>query len=270
MNRLTQYFQKFDRVAWMLIGGEFLESTGRYMVQPFLALYLNSKQVDLGVIGLILAAGPIATIIIGLLGGSFADRVGRRPLLLWSTVLASIALFGFGLTTSVTAFAILNFINTAARSFYRPANFAALADVTLPHQRMEAFGLRRVSVNIGAAIGPFLGFWCAKIAPQAGFLVAGAINLGLGGFMLVFIPETRPTTNSQHSTSERAAWHTILHDPALWLFIAATSCILGANRMLDSYLWRKSHLPICADAMKLSQIYAKLGGRYFPPSQATS
>ena len=97
---------------------------------------------------------PQERVQVPLAGGDLADRLGRRPMLLASTVLGSLTLAGFAVTTSVAALAALHFLNTAARALYRPANAAALAAVTPPELRMSAFGLRRVSLNIGAAIGP--------------------------------------------------------------------------------------------------------------------
>lgn len=236
LERARAYAAQFDRVVWLLVVGEVFEAAGRYMVQPFLALYLSNKHIDLGVIGLVLAAGPIANLLLGLLGGSLADRVGRKPLVVWSTVLSALTLAGFGLASGVLAFALLNFLNTAARAMYRPANFAALADVTPPEQRMEAFGLRRVGLNIGAAIGPVLGFWCFQVLPLLGFLLAGVLSLALGAAALVWLPETKSHTGDERAPNEREAWGTVLRDGALWMFVLAGAGFMGAARIVDSFL----------------------------------
>lgn len=66
--RMRAYAAQFDRTVWLLVIGEGFDTAGRYMIQPFLALYLSAKQVDISVIGLVLAAGPIASALLGLVG----------------------------------------------------------------------------------------------------------------------------------------------------------------------------------------------------------
>jgi hypothetical protein len=101
---------------------------------------------------------------------------------------------------------------------------------------MEAFGLRRVGLNIGAAIGPALGFWCFHVSPLRGFLVAGMLSLALGAAALLLLPETRSRAVGEPAPNEQAAWSTVLQDKALWLIVLAGAGFLGAARMVDSFL----------------------------------
>lgn len=242
---LHRYCRRFHPVVWLLVGGELLESLGRFMVRPFLALYLHQQGTDLGIIGLVLAVGPLANLATGLLGGTLADRWGRRPMLALSTLGGGLALMAFGLVSTPAAFGLLNFLNTAFRAMYRPANHAALADVTPKELRMEAYGLRRVSLNIGAAVGPLLGFWFFSHAPTGGFLAAGGITLALGLLVLAFIPETRPAAaavpalgraGGAAAASQPAPAGTVLMDGALWLIILSSLLATGVYRLFDSFV----------------------------------
>lgn len=240
LSRLLRYYRRFHSVVWLLVAGEALEALGRFMVQPFIALYLYRQGTDLGVIGLVLAAGPAANLVIGMAGGSLVDGWGRRPVLILGTLGGGLALMGFGLVSALPALAALHFVNTAFRSLYRPANFAAMADVTAPALRMEALGLRRVGLNIGAAVGPAIGAWFFSYAPRAGFLVAGAISLVLGMLFLLTVPETMPAGQSGRANPgggrPGGGWRAVLADRAMLLFLLSGAAGVGCYRLFDSYL----------------------------------
>lgn len=235
--RVGAYGRKIPSVVWLLVFGEALEATGRNLVRPFLALYLYREGADLGAVGLVLAAGPVANLLVGLTGGSLADRCGRRPLLTLGTAGGGLALLAFALTDSPLLLGLLHFLNTAFRTLYRPASMAAFADVTPPALRPEVYGLRRVGRNSGAVIGPALGFWFFLHAPQGGFLAAGVLTLAMAWVHYRMMPETSgtPPEGAAGPPSEAGAWRTVFADRALLLFLPAGIGFTACERFFNSY-----------------------------------
>lgn len=250
------YARRFDRVVWLLVGAVFVESLGRFLVDPYLTLFLVGKGVSLGAVGVVLSAAPLAGVLLGLVGGGLSDRWGRRPVQVLGVVTSGLALLGFGFAgNSVAVLTLLNFANGMSRALYRPAVQASIVDVTPSHLRSEAFGLRRVVLNIGAAIGPVIGLFLYHWIPSLGFWIAGGANLVVGLYLAVAVPETRPVparppagrqavpTGKQRAASGNAptreewrAWSRAFGDGILWTWILGTAITAGIYRLIDTYL----------------------------------
>ncbi|MGE5590587.1 MAG: MDR family MFS transporter [Bacillota bacterium] len=246
IKQLSHYVNRFDRVVWLLVGAVFIESMGRFLVDPYLTLFLVDRGVPLGSVGVVLAAAPLASVLLGLIGGSLSDRWGRRPVQVVGVVTSGLALIGFGFVgNSIVALTLLNFANGMSRSLYRPAVLASLVDVSPGEMRSEVFGLRRVALNVGAAIGPVIGLVLYHWIPSLGFWIAGGANIAVGLYLAVAVPETHPARERTIGGSpsvyagamtEWQAWSITLRDGILWLWMAATGLTWGIYRLVDTYL----------------------------------
>ena len=192
-NRAVSYLKSFPRPVWLLMVATFVESTGRFMVVPYLSLYMRDAGVSLGTLGLVLGAAPVANVIFGAWGGQLSDRWGRKPVQVLGVALSGLAMFGFAFTGArPLVLAFLNFLNGMTRTFYRPATSAALADLCPPHKRSEAFALNRIAINAAFGLGPVLGVAIFQTAPKAGFIIGGLLNLAVGLYIALVIPESAP------------------------------------------------------------------------------
>ena len=181
---IRAYLRSFPKPVLLLVLATMVESTGRFMVVPYLSLHLRSEGISLGVLGLVLAASPVASVIFGVWGGALSDRWGRRPVQLIGVWSSALALFGFAFAGKLPILlAALNFLNGMTRTFYRPATSAAIADFSPPLKRSEAFALNRIALNAAFGWGPLLGVAAFSWSPRAGFLIGGAVNLLAGIFM---------------------------------------------------------------------------------------
>ena len=114
------------------------------------------RGVSLGSVGVVLAAAPLASVLLGLVGGSLSDRWGRRPVQVLGVVTSGLALIGFGFVgNSIIALTLLNFANGMSRSLYRPAVLASLVDVSPSEMRSEVFGLRLSLIHISEPTRPY-------------------------------------------------------------------------------------------------------------------
>lgn len=245
--RWTNYIRRFDRVVWLLVGAVFIESFGRFLVDPYLTLFLVDKGVSLGRVGFVLAAAPLAGVLLGLVGGGLSDRFGRKPVQVFGVIASGLALVAFGFAgRNVVVLALLNFANGMSRALYRPAVQASIVDVTPPEMRAEAFGLRRVVLNVGAAIGPVVGLFLYRWIPSLGFWIAGGMSLVVGLYFAVAVPETRPRAvraarpgghaTATNPSSEWRVWSRIMGDGILWTWIFGTAITAGIYRLIDTYL----------------------------------
>jgi MFS transporter, DHA1 family, multidrug resistance protein len=171
--------ESWERNVWALALVVFIAFVGFAFFSPFLPLYV----IELGVTdrtqvalwsGVLTAVTPAVSGLLGPLWGSFADRVGRKMMMVRSLVGFVIIVAAMGLVTSVTQLLILRLLQGVIAGF---SVFAmALASVSCPKER--------VPVAIGRVQGAQL--LSVAIGPAAGGYVASHFGL------LVLFTETRP------------------------------------------------------------------------------
>lgn len=264
------YAKSFPRAVWLLIAATFVESMGRFMVVPYLSLYMRDAGVSLGTLGFVLGAAPIANVAFGAWGGQLSDRWGRKPVQILGVGLSGLAMFGFALSgANPYVLGILNFLNGMTRTFYRPATNAALADLCPAERRSEAYALNRIGLNAAFGLGPVLGVAIFQLAPKAGFIAGGALNLLVGLYIALAVPESAPerilarsasapakaspiraavaesarplaATGDNEPLARRtrgsAALREIARDSGFWIWIAGMTMVWGAYDLIQSFL----------------------------------
>lgn len=183
-------------LIWTLFAGQLVVSTGRFLVFPFLAIYLNQRLgVSLTEVGILLALSSFSAILAQSLGGAFVDRFGRRGALLASVALSMVVLVAFALVSTKEAMAVVLLFSGLGAVFDVAIN-AMIADVTPPEKRQEAYGLMRIALNVGAAVGPAMGGFLVAISYPAAFIVA-AVGEVIYFFLIFFrTGETKPLASS--------------------------------------------------------------------------
>ncbi len=143
----------------------FLGSMVSYVAVPYQIYDLTKDNWMVGLLGLV-QLGPV--LVFGILGGTYADRLNRRRLLLWSESLMSLLIFGLALNAfraepSVTLTFILVALFQSVVGFHRPA-MDALTQKLVERKDYAAVGaLGSFRYTVGAIAGPALG----------GILIAG-------------------------------------------------------------------------------------------------
>lgn len=135
--------------------------------------------------------------------GRVSDRVGRRPVLIWSIAGTALSMAGLGASLAWGGSIAWLF---AARIFggIATANLgtasAYIADVTPPSERARGMGLIGVAFGLGFILGPGIGGSLAKI-PVGGHhgvvpcFVAAVLSVGNLVWVLLGVPESLPVEN---------------------------------------------------------------------------
>ncbi|WP_394939650.1 MFS transporter [Psychromicrobium sp. YIM B11713] len=125
--------------------------------------------------------------------GSFADRIGRKRLLLIGgagfTVVSALAAFAPNAAWLIAARALLGFFG----AMLMPSTLSLIRNIFLdPRQRRTAIAIWAAGFSGGAALGPIVGgfllehFWWGSV-----FLLAVPVLIPLLVFGPIFIPESR-------------------------------------------------------------------------------
>ena len=146
----------------LLFTGQMISYLGTmvsYMAVPYQVYELTKSTAMVGALGLA-QLGPV--VIFGLLGGTYADRINRRKLLLVSEALMSLIILLLLLNSflpqpSVAAIFILVAILQAITGFHRPAMEALTQKMVDPTDYAAVGALSSFRSSSGAIGGPLLG-----------------------------------------------------------------------------------------------------------------
>jgi MFS family permease len=139
----------------------FLDILGFSLVLPFLAEEARSTFGTSELIGTLLASTySFMQFVFVPVWGRVSDRVGRRPVLLWSVGATSVGMAGLGFALLRADHVLWLFVARAA-SGIATANLgtasAYIADITRPEERSKGMGLIGMAFGLGFILGPGIG-----------------------------------------------------------------------------------------------------------------
>ena len=137
----------------------FLGSMVSYVAIPYQVYELTKNNALVGALGIVQL---IPVVIFGILGGTFADRLNRRKLLLYSEALMCLIVFGMSINAaqakpSVTAVFVLVALFQAVMGFHRPAMDALTQKIVRSEHYAAVGALGSFRYSAGAIVGPALG-----------------------------------------------------------------------------------------------------------------
>lgn len=179
----------------------FLDLIGFSLVLPFLAEEARSTFHTSSLTGTLLASiYSLMQFLFVPVWGRVSDRVGRRPVLLWSVAATALGMMGLGLGLVFAKHVAWLFV-VRAFSGIATANLgtasAYIADVTKPEERARGMGLIGMAFGLGFILGPGIGGWLATypILGRTGAVpcfAAGALSVVNLGWAFVGLRESLP------------------------------------------------------------------------------
>jgi MFS family permease len=188
---------------WLLWIGTLVNRLGGLVI-PFLTLYLTTQRaIPAGRAAFMVSLFGAGSFLAQMSGGVMADRLGRRPVMLMSFLIAPFAMVALGLAHGLLPIAICTFIVGFFTDLYRPAVSAAVADLVAPEARTRGYGYIYWAINLGAAIAPVLAGLIAGASYLALFVADGLTTLAFGLIVLFGFKETRPAEAAHHAAHAR-------------------------------------------------------------------
>ena len=216
---------------WLLWLGTLINRLGGFVI-PFLMLYLtNQRGIPVSQAALMVSLFGAGSFVASLTGGELADRLGRRPVLLMSFLIAPVSMMALGLARSTLLIALLCPLQGFFTDLYRPAVSAAIADLVAPDRRTRAYGYNYWAINLGAAIAPALAGQLAHSSYLLLFMGDALTTLMFGLIVLYGIQETRPA-EAQHAAQNTVGRRLVaLRNEPLLLVIAGLTLAFGTIYM---------------------------------------
>jgi len=171
----------------------FVDLIGFGLVLPLLPNYSRSFGATAFQVGCIMASYSLMQFLFAPAWGALSDRIGRRPVLLASTLVATLSYgtFAFG-STLVGTPALLVILGSRIVAGICGANItvaqAYIADITPPEDRSRRMGLIGMAFGLGFIVGPALAVgsqWLARRTDGSAALVAAAPGVLASGLCLL-------------------------------------------------------------------------------------
>ncbi|MFE2988489.1 MFS transporter [Streptomyces sp. NPDC059262] len=224
MRRLRAQVRSFDSGLQLLMVNQFGINLGFYMLMPYLADHLaHGLGLAAWAVGLVLGVRNLSQQGMFWLGGTLADRIGYKPMILTGCALrtGAFALLAFAdtLPALITASAATGF----AGALFNPAVRAYLAQGA-GQRRVEAFAAFNVFYQAGILLGPLAGLALLTLD----FRLVCAVSAAVFGVLAVVqaraLPARRPGPDPQRTGGWRGIvsdWRTVARNRPFVLFSAA-------------------------------------------------
>jgi MFS family permease len=163
-----------------------LDLVGFGIVMPVLPFWAKEFGAEAFAFGLIQSSYAVAQFVGAPLWGRLSDRIGRRPVLLFTIAGTALAMLATGLASSL---AWLFAARTLAGAFAANISVASayIADVTPPEERTRWMGMLGASFGIGFVLGPAIGGLLAPYGhaiPMFFTSALAALNWGVAALRL--------------------------------------------------------------------------------------
>jgi MFS family permease len=211
--------RSLPRLVWVLFFGTLINRFGSFVL-VFLTLYLTSRGFSARRAGFAVGMYGVGAIGASLVGGWLADHLGRRNTIVLSMLLSAATMIVFSQLTGYAVLVVLSVMAGFCAEMYRPAASALIADVTTPAQRVTAFAVYRLAINLGFALGPAVGGFVAHKSFFYLFAGDALTSLVYAGIALAMLPNR--VVEHRPDPDRRDAFRTIIQDGRYLLFLGAT------------------------------------------------
>jgi MFS family permease len=173
-------------------------------VMPFLTMYLTLKiGLSFGIAGIIVTISSLIGIPSSILGGKFADELGRKKTYLIAQGAAALSLLPCAFLKNPVPIVIFLLLSTFFHGAVRPPMNAIVTDILPPHQRQLGFSLQYLGINVGVALGPIVaGFLFNNFLPL--LFIGDAVTSFIALFLIwKNIKEVKPENLKETVYSEK-------------------------------------------------------------------
>ena len=188
----------------LLVIGGMVSSTLGYMLQQRFGMSATIGSMTIGIAsltGILLGSRGFLDLVLAPIAGSLSDRWGRQRLVFGALSAGATLVALYSVTHSLAALTVITFLVFLCSITLNVSFNAVAGDVAPPDKRSMFLSLFVTFQDLGAALGPLLGYW---IAPRFGLprlYLSGAVMLVAAS--LLYLITFRSAPHGQSETSCR-------------------------------------------------------------------
>ncbi len=209
-----------------------LRLLGIFLILPVFSVYaVHYPEASLAMAGVAFGAYALTQSILQIPLGWASDRWGRKPILLIGLALFGVGSIGCGLAQNISQLIVARVIQGTGA--IGSVALAALADVTRPAVRTQAFAITGIAIGsafmIGILAGPLLA---ASIGLSGLFYVLAALAFSAMILAAISFPKKNPSIDKQPALAFKPI---LMHRELRPIFIAAFVLSFALNLFFFTY-----------------------------------
>ena len=221
-----EYWRKNLWVCWFAV---FIVSSGMSQMAPMLPLYIEHLGIhDPAAVaqwsGIVFGVNFISLAIFSPIWGKFADKYGRKPMVLRASLWLSMIMFCMGFVQNVYQLAGLRMLQGALSGFQSAA--LTLVAMQTPTERVGwALGVMFSGQVGGTLLGPLFGGYLSEVVGfREDFIVIGVMCFVAFIASSLFIKEQHTAVN-EHTLGFHEVWHN-LKNPKITVGLFVTTLVM--------------------------------------------
>lgn len=196
------------------------------MFLPALATVADEFGVSYGTAALSISLYMVATAVLQLVVGPLSDRYGRRPVILGSVVIFTLASVGCAVADSFAAFMAWRVVQAAVITT-NALGRAIVRDVSPPQEAAARLGVIGSVMSLGPMLAPLAGgLLLAAFGWRMNFVLFAGLGLLLFWVIWADAGETAPKT-AKGWRAQVAGYRLLLRDGPFWSYTACASLSVG-------------------------------------------
>ncbi|MFJ3310024.1 MFS transporter [Streptomyces sp. NPDC086549] len=220
MKPLVAQFRSFNGCVRLLMVQQFTINIAFYMLMPYLAAHLaDGLGMAAWAVGLVLGVRNFAQQGMFLVGGTLADRLGYKCVIMAGCVLRTVGFALLGVVDSLPALVVASAATGFAGALFNPAVRAYVAQEA-GERRVEAFAAFNVFYQAGMFAGPLVGLALLTADFRLVCGVAAVLFLALTVVQLRMLP-ARAAAGATESRGVLADWRAVVANRPFLLFSGA-------------------------------------------------
>jgi DHA1 family quinolone resistance protein-like MFS transporter len=155
----------------------FLMFLGISIVIPVLPTILHDLDLNGSDLGMLVAVFAMFQMIASPFGGRFADKFGKKIIIIIGLLLFSISEFIFAMGNTFSILLVSRVLGGISAAFVMPGVNGMIGDLSTSENRAKNFSYMSAVINTGFIVGPGVGGFLAEISQRMPFYFAGALGI---------------------------------------------------------------------------------------------
>lgn len=253
-----------DRRMWIIFLIIFINMLGFGIIMPLMPYFVESFGAGAAIVGLLMASYSLFQLLSAPILGELSDKLGRRPILLFSIGGTAVSFIMMGLAKSIPMLFLARIIDGASGGNISTAQ-AYIADITTKEKRTQGMGIMMAALSLGMVLGPALGGLLSVFGYAVPMFVAGFMALLATAVTYLFLPESvkvnegKEVMKASKKLFKIKDFYDALTHPEIGMFLTISFLMMFAFALMQGTFTLFSEHSLHLSATEIGLMFAYVG-----------